>query len=217
MLYLTSAAYRLVVIGLLLTSLTVIASAQFRAGIQGSIADSTGAAISGATITITNLETTTTQKATSSADGFYRITGLAPGRYQVSAERAGFKKKVLESVVVNAEQVEGVNFALDAGDVSDTITVSGDTTPAVETENANVTRAVSEAEVRRLPQFGRDPYELVRLTPGVFGEGARSGSGGAVNLPNTTGPEARTRRSSRPRIRCRSAPMASVSPQTTFR
>ena len=77
MLYLTSAANRLVVIGLLLTSLTVIASAQFRAGIQGSIADSTGAAISGATITITNLETTTTQKATSSADGFYRITGLA--------------------------------------------------------------------------------------------------------------------------------------------
>jgi hypothetical protein len=89
MLCLTSAAYRLVVTGLLFTFLTVIASAQFRAGIQGSITDSTGAAISGAIVTITNLETTTTQKVTSSADGFYRITGLAPGRYAVSAERDG--------------------------------------------------------------------------------------------------------------------------------
>src|SRR5262249_61224915 len=40
----------------------------------------------------------------------------------------------------------------------------------------------------QLPQVGRDPYELLRLTPGVFGDGARAGNGNAVNLPNTTGP-----------------------------
>jgi hypothetical protein len=56
------------------------------------------------------------------------------------------------------------------------------------TENANVDKAITTLEVRRLPQFGRDPYELTRLTPGVFGDFARGGSGGAVNLPNQSGP-----------------------------
>ncbi|HYP54565.1 MAG TPA: TonB-dependent receptor, partial [Pyrinomonadaceae bacterium] len=56
------------------------------------------------------------------------------------------------------------------------------------TENANLSRPITTEEVRRLPQFGRDPYELARLTPGVFGQGARSSSGGAANLPNQVGP-----------------------------
>jgi hypothetical protein len=47
---------------------------------------------------------------------------------------------------------------------------------------------VTTQEIRRLPQVGRDPYELIRLTPGVFGDSGRSGSGGAVNIPNTAGP-----------------------------
>jgi len=42
--------------------------------------------------------------------------------------------------------------------------------------------------VRNLPQVGRNPYELLRLAPGIFGDGARSGQGGAVALPNATGP-----------------------------
>src|SRR6185503_2118316 len=64
----------------------------------------------------------------------------------------------------------------------------GETAVALETENANVSRAISTVEIRQLPQVGRDPYELLRLTPGIFGDGARSGNGNSVNLPNTTGP-----------------------------
>jgi hypothetical protein len=102
-------------------------------------------------------------------------------------ERDGFKKKELESVVIRAETVEGIDIVLEAGQVSETVTITGDTAPALQTEGANVDRGITEREIRRLPQFGRDPYELIRLAPGVFGQGARSG-GGAVNLPNTTGP-----------------------------
>ena len=58
----------------------------------------------------------------------------------------------------------------------------------LETENANIDKSISTQEIRRLPQTGRDPYELLRLTPGVFGDAARSGGGGANNLPNMTGP-----------------------------
>jgi hypothetical protein len=77
---------------------------------------------------------------------------------------------------------------LETGAVAETVTVTADNSSLLQTENGNVTRAISTEEIRQLPQVGRDPYELLRLTPGVFGDGARGGSGGAVNLPNTTGP-----------------------------
>ena len=64
---------------------------------------------------------------------------------------------------------------MEPGVVTETVTVSGETAVALETENANVSRAISTVEIRQLPQVGRDPYELLRLTPGVFGDGARAG------------------------------------------
>jgi len=106
----------------------------------------------------------------------------------MAVEKAGYKQKVFDNVVVNAEAVQGVDVALEAGDISATVTVTQDTVPILDTENANVDRAITTQEVRTLPQFGRDPYELTRLTPGVFGDFARGGAGGAVNLPNQSGP-----------------------------
>ncbi|MGH8525424.1 MAG: hypothetical protein ACREXY_14840, partial [Gammaproteobacteria bacterium] len=113
---------------------------------------------------------------------------MAPGKYKLTVEKTGYKQQVFDNVVVSAEAVQGVNITLDPGELSATVTVSAETAPALETENANVDRAITTQEVLSLPQFGRDPYELARLTPGVFGQGARGAGGGAVNLPNTTGP-----------------------------
>jgi hypothetical protein len=172
----------------LLILLTNIASAQFTAGLQGTITDSTGAVIPGATVTLTSLETGKAQRIIASTDGFFRATGLSPGKYKVLVERDGFKKKELTEITIGAEIIQGVDIALEAGSVNDTVTVTADATPALQTENANIDRGITEQEIRRLPQFGRDPYELLRLAPGVFGQGARASGGGAVNLPNTTGP-----------------------------
>jgi hypothetical protein len=168
--------------------LTASASAQFKAGIQGTVTDPSGAVIPGAKVTLTSLETGKSVNTVSSADGFYRFASLAPGRYKLEVERDGFRKKELESVVVGAEAIIGVDISLEAGSVSDTVTVSADSTPALQTENANIDRGITQQEIQRLPQFGRDPYELLRLAPGVFGQGGRTGGGAAVNLPNTTGP-----------------------------
>ncbi|MFL6229293.1 MAG: carboxypeptidase regulatory-like domain-containing protein [Pyrinomonadaceae bacterium] len=164
------------------------AHAQFRAGVQGTVKDATGAIVPGATVTLTSKETNKSQTTTSSDDGFYRFNELAPGAYSLSAEKSGFKKQVLESVVVNAEAVQGVDLLLTTGDIAETVTVTESAVPQIETENANVSKAITTREVRDLPQFGRDPYELARLTPGVFGDAARGGTGGAVSLPNTAGP-----------------------------
>ena len=173
---------------LFVLSLAVTASAQFRAGVQGSVTDVQGGAVVGATVTLTSNETARTQQATTSDDGFYRFSGLAPGAYTITVEQAGFNKKTLENVAINAEAVEGINITLEAAGVAAEVTVTDVLAPPLETENAHINKAITTQEVRQLPQFGRDPYELTRLTPGVFGTGARGGGGGALNLPNQTGP-----------------------------
>ena len=161
--------------------------AQFRAGIQGVITDTAGATVSGAAVTLTNKETNQTQTTTASDAGFYRFTGLAPGLYSVTVEQQGFKRLVKDNVKVDAEATTGLDLSLEAGGISETVTVQAEDV-GLQTEDPNVRKTISNAEVLRLPQAGRDPYELARLTPGVFGEGARGSNGAAVNLPNTTGP-----------------------------
>src|SRR5882672_12827144 len=84
------------VCGLLLLFIVTTASAQFKAGIQGTVTDTAGGLVPEAKLTLTNSETGKTQEATGSAEGFYRFAGLAPGKYTVLVEKAGFKKKLLE-------------------------------------------------------------------------------------------------------------------------
>lgn len=179
---------RITMCGLLLLIAVTSASAQFTAVVQGTVSDSTGGLVPDATVTLTNKATGQAHTTTTSGDGFYRISGLGPGNYTLSAEKTGFKKQLLESVVVSAEAAQGFDIVLTTGELSETVTVTDVTSQALETENGNVSRALTTREIQQLPQVGRDPYELLRLTPGVFGDGARGGNGGAVNLPNTTGP-----------------------------
>ena len=174
--------------GLIVLLLASSVSAQFRAGIQGSVTDPAGAVVPGATVTLVSNETTKTQQTTTSDSGFYRFSNLAPGSYSLTAEAPGFKKQVIETLAINAENVEGVDIRLETGGVSEVVTVTDEGGPQLETENANINKAITTVEVRQLPQFGRDPYQLARLTPGVFGEGARGGNGSSSNLPNQPGP-----------------------------
>src|SRR5215475_5358844 len=168
--------------------LPIAASAQFNASVQGTVTDASGAVIAGAKVTLVNKETGRKTEATASGDGFYRFSSLAPGSYRLSVEREGFKKKESENITVRAEGVASVDVVMETGVVSETVTISSEATAALEKENASISRAISTVEIRQLPQVGRDPFELLRLTPGVFGDGARAGDGNAVGFPNNTGP-----------------------------
>jgi hypothetical protein len=167
---------------------TICLFAQFRAGIQGVISDPSGGVIPNANVTLTNDETQRIQKAQTSGDGFYSFSGLPPGSYSLTAEKTGFQRQSVSSVHVNAEEIQGRNITLSPGEVSQTITVTGDTGLALQTENADVSKSITTQELQGLPQTGRNPYELLRIAPGVFGDNARNGGGNAVFLGNTTGP-----------------------------
>lgn len=174
--------------GLFLFFMVSTTSAQFKAGLQGTVRDTVGGLVPQAKLTLTNTETGKTQEATSSDEGFYRLSGLPPGKYILTTEKSGYKKGVLENVAVGAESTQGLDITLEIGEVTASVTVSQETAPLLETENANVAKGITAAEIKRLPQVGRDPYELARLTPGIFGDAARSGNGNASGLPNSPGP-----------------------------
>lgn len=167
---------------------SIPALAQFRGVIEGTVKDPTGAVIPGAKVTLTNNETQRHQSMDSSAYGFYHFAGLPPGSYNLEASARGMSKGVVKDVRLAGEATAGIDISLQPGEITASVTVTSDVTPAVETDTANVSANLSSEAVHSLPQMGRDPYELVRLAPGVFGDGSRSGTGGAVALPNASGP-----------------------------
>jgi hypothetical protein len=164
------------------------AFAQYRAGIQGAVTDPTGAAVSGATLTLTNQDTNQRQQVTSNDSGVFNFLSLAPGRYRIDVEATGFKKKTLQNVTVAAEQTQAVNVQLDVGDVNQTVTVSGEAVPPIDTETGQISATLSSRDVQNLPSFGRDPFQLLRLAPGVFGDASHTNSGQSQNTPGSQGP-----------------------------
>ena len=188
MISINSTLVRTMMCGVVICFAVLTAQAQFTAGVQGTVSDSTGGLVPDVKITLTNTATGQSQTTTANIEGFYRITGLSPGTYTLTAEKTGFKKQLFENLQVEAEATQGFDILLTTGEISEVVTVTETTSQALETENGNVSRAITTREIQQLPQVGRDPYELLRLAPGVFGDGARSGGGDAVNLPNTTGP-----------------------------
>lgn len=163
------------------------AHAQYRASIQGVVTDPQGAVVSGATVTLKNLDTNQIQVATTNDAGIYNFTALPPNRFTVTVEKEGFNKKVLENVGIIAEQSNALNIQLDVGAVTQSVTVSGDSTPLIDTETADLSGTITDKQIQHMPSFGRDVFQLVQLAPGVFGDGAQ-GVGGGSQLPGTQGP-----------------------------
>ena len=83
------------------------APAQFGAGLQGTVLDSSGASVPGATIVITSEETGVPRETVASDAGFYRVAGLPPGRYKVVASLSGFADTTVEHVEVSARTSAG--------------------------------------------------------------------------------------------------------------
>jgi hypothetical protein len=156
--------------------------AQFKASIQGTVMDAQGNAVPTAQVSVTDQATQVSYHAVTNDQGFYRINELSPGSYTVTVEAAGFKKSTSKDVVVEAEQPRGFDVSLQVGTVSEEVTVVASQV-GLQTEDASVSGTLTSQEVLTLPQFGRDPYELLRLTPGVFGDASRQNNGNSFILP----------------------------------
>ncbi|WP_158945285.1 TonB-dependent receptor [Granulicella sp. S190] len=164
------------------------AHAQFRASIQGTVADSTGAVIPGATLTLTDTATGHALTAISNGSGVYNFNALPPDPFTLTATAKGFQTNNIPDVHIIPEQPNAINVTLQIGDTNTTVTVNGDQVSALETETASTSGTVDSNQIQHLPSAGRDVFQLVQLAPGVFGDGSQGGAGGSNNLPGTQGP-----------------------------
>lgn len=162
-----------------------MAHAQYRASIQGVVTDTQGAVVQGATVTLTDRQTNRTVTATSDANGVYNFNALPPSNYTVTAEKDGFKKKTLDNYSPVAEQSNALNLELEAGGATETVTVSADQLPAIDTETATVSGTVSSNQIQHMPSFGRDVLKLAQLAPGSFSDGSQASGNDNYNLPGT--------------------------------
>jgi hypothetical protein len=142
-------------------------SAQTTAGaIVGTVSDPSGAIIAGATITVTNMDTNISVRATTDQAGNYVVTPLNVGRYSVSVEAAGFKRSVRSDITLNVQDRLRVDAALEVGAVTDTVEVAA-AAPMLETDTSYLGEVVDSQRIVDLPLNGRIFTRLAVLTAGT--------------------------------------------------
>lgn len=170
--------------------LSALVQAQYRTSIQGVVTDSTGAVVPGAKLTLTNPATGEKVVRESDAAGVYNFNALAAAKFRLEVEKSGFQKNVIDNLELIPEQPNAVNVVLEVGSDTQTVTVNAETTPLLQTESASVNGVITDNQVQHMPSFGRDVFQMIQLTPGVFGDGAQGASGGGESLPGMQGPGA---------------------------
>jgi hypothetical protein len=134
--------------------------------ITGVVTDSTKAVIPGVEVVATNTATGVSRNGLSEANGLYRIPLLSPGPYTVKASMTGFKTAVREGITVTVGQMARVDLTLEVGNISETVTVSGEASP-IETEQGRVSTLVDSKRILDMPLNGRNIYTLMQLAPGA--------------------------------------------------
>jgi hypothetical protein len=134
--------------------------------IFGMVTDSSGAAVPNATVTITNTGTNGSETTRTNGSGNYTQTRLIPGTYRVKVEAPSFKAAVVETVVVNVDTTSTVNLTLQAGQVTEQITITADA-PLLKTDRADVATTFETRQVTDLPILDRNFTKFILLTPGT--------------------------------------------------
>ncbi len=134
--------------------------------IEGTVSDSSSAAVPNARVSATHLDTGFTREAVAGADGFYRLVLLPVGAYRLSVAADGFASLVQEPVQVNVSQTLRVNPQLALSSVKEAVTVSG-TSQLVDTSTNALGRVVTGREIVDLPLNGRNFTQLGLLQTGV--------------------------------------------------
>jgi hypothetical protein len=163
-----------------------VLSAQTDASLSGTVADPSGAHIAGASVTALNIDTGVSSPSTTNGDGIYSFPSLPTGTYRLSAEHAGFSKKIIDQVILAVGSQLTVNIDLALGQVSDTVEVAATVTD-INASSATIGDVMETKRLVDLPLVGRSSYDLINTQPGVIffqGQAAvniNGQAGGAVN------------------------------------
>src|SRR5712692_1404744 len=151
------------------------------ATLSGRVSDPQGRNVPGAEVEITNVDTGIKTSTTTNDDGLYVVPNLRPGRYRVAIRKDGFKEIVKPDVVLHVQDNIALNFGLEVGSVTQSVTVTGGA-PLVNTQSAAVSTVVDRRFVENMPLNGRSFQSLMTLTPGVVLTKARAGEQGQFSV-----------------------------------
>jgi hypothetical protein len=178
--------------GLLGTTLAVLAilfslappeaAAQAVTGtILGTVKDTTGAVVPGATVTVTNTGTGFSRSVVSDRNGEYNAPSIPTGTYSVTAEITGFKKVSKTNIHVGVDQRVRIDVGLELGAMEEVVEIQAET-PLLNTASSDLGTTVVEEQIRALPLNGRNFVVLTRTVPGVTRGNPGSNIDGAGSL-----------------------------------
>ncbi|HVS87046.1 MAG TPA: TonB-dependent receptor [Candidatus Acidoferrum sp.] len=170
---------------LLLLLASVPAFSQGTARILGTVADSSGAPIAGAAVSVTDINIGATRTLITDESGAYNAPALRPGVKKIRVEYKGFKAIERENVRLEVGQDARIDFTLQPGAITETVMVEV-AIPLVETTNAEQGGALSNQTINDLPLNGRNYQNLLTLRPGVT---IFSGGGGWTQSSNGIRPD----------------------------
>lgn len=136
------------------------------ASLNGQVTDSTGAAVPGATITLTNLDTGLALPAKSSPNGAYRIAPVPPGSYELDVQAGGFKGYAQKGIVIAVDTPSTQDVSLSIGSAEQTVNVTSNA-EMLNTTSGSLGTTIDSVEITQLPLLNRMPSSLVLLSPGM--------------------------------------------------
>ncbi len=146
---------------------------QFLSGIEGTVTDTSGAAIPGAKVTITNTQLGVTQSATTDQSGYFHFNSIAASTYDIEAQLKGFQTWEQHNVVIEVGQTRTIAPTMEVGSVTQQVTVSA-TAASINLTSSSTGTVISEETVASTPLVGQNVYGLAALTPGMTGSGVNS-------------------------------------------
>ncbi len=144
----------------------LLSAQQITGTVTGIATDPSGALLSGVQIQLRNLQTNVVREVSTDASGSYSIPFLTAASYSLSATAPGFRTFQVESFTLQVGQTARLDLALQIGDVTQTIVVSGEAA-ALQTESASVGAVIDGGAIVDLPLNGRNFVQLAQLVPGV--------------------------------------------------
>jgi hypothetical protein len=158
--------------------LATFASAQGSLGrLAGTVLDSSGGVLPGATVTLTNVQTNQSAIAVTTDTGAFVFPQLQPGMYKAVVELQGFKTASFSDVQINVGQEYSLTARLAIGQLSETVEVTGASSPLVQTTTPEIVRTVEQKQILALPVVNRDMTQLIKLQAGVPGIATRMSTG----------------------------------------
>ncbi|MEO8737352.1 MAG: TonB-dependent receptor [Edaphobacter sp.] len=168
----------------LTTVLPLKARAQLTVGhITGTVKDTSGASVSGATVTLTNNGTSIASSTSSTSTGTYTFELVNPGAYTLHVEAPGFSPQITHGVQVHIQQTVTQDYTLSVGDVTQQVTVTSET-PMLQAEDAAVGQTVDTKAINDLPLVGRDWTTLAHLAAGTTTAGTNGAAAGLTFSAN---------------------------------